>query len=82
MRRAALYVRVSTEEQAKEGFSINSQVMDLTEYSTKNNMAVVKVFKDEGISGSKFESRPGLQEMLEEADKKGFDVLLIYSYSR
>ncbi|MGB9748814.1 MAG: recombinase family protein [Candidatus Woesearchaeota archaeon] len=82
MRRAALYVRVSTEEQAKEGFSINSQVMDLTEYATKNNMAVTKIFKDEGISGSKFESRPGLQEMLDEAEKKGFDVLLIYSYSR
>ncbi len=82
MRKAAIYVRVSTEEQAKEGFSINSQIMDLEEYAKKNNMQVFKVFKDEGISGSKFEKRQGLQDMLKSANNKEFDVLLIYSYSR
>ena len=82
MRKASIYVRVSTEEQAEKGFSINSQIMDLTEYARKNNMEIVSIFKDEGVSGSKFEKRPGLQEMLKSAEKGEFDVLLIYSYSR
>ena len=82
MKKGAVYVRVSTEEQAKAGFSINSQIMDLKEYAEKNGIEVVKVFKDEGVSGTKFDNRKGLQEMLKSADKKEFDVLLIYSYSR
>ena len=82
MKFGVIYVRVSTEEQAKEGFSINSQIMDLQEYAKENGIEIKHIFKDEGISGSKFDKRPGLQEMLKSADKKDFDVLLIYSYSR
>ena len=82
MKYGVIYVRVSTEEQAKEGFSINSQIMDLQEYAKENGIEIKHTFKDEGISGSKFDKRPGLQEMLKSADKKEFDVLLIYSYSR
>ncbi len=82
MKRGAIYVRVSTEEQAKEGFSINSQIMDLKDYAKNNNIEIVKIFKDEGVSGAKFDKREGLQAMIKSADKGEFDVLLIYSYSR
>ena len=51
--RVALYGRVSTEEQALRGFSIEAQVDALKEYAKDKNMKVVDVYLDEGISGAK-----------------------------
>ncbi|WP_219913051.1 recombinase family protein, partial [Bacillus paranthracis] len=48
--KVALYVRVSTEEQAEEGFSINGQIKLLEEFCEKNSYQIVKIYKDEGIS--------------------------------
>ena len=51
--RAALYPRVSTEEQKKFGLSIHDQQNDLEEYAKAHNMKVVGVFQDAGFSARK-----------------------------
>ena len=66
VRRAALYIRVSTEEQAKKGYSIPAQREDLEEYARTNGYAVAGVFVDEGKSARKrYTARSAFMEMLE-----------------
>lgn len=49
--RIALYVRVSTEEQAKEGYSIDAQINILTTHFKNKGDNVVEIYKDDGYSG-------------------------------
>lgn len=79
--KAALYIRVSTEEQAEEGFSIAAQLRQLTDYCIKNNIEIYKVYSDEGISGQK-ENRPQFQAMIKDAEKKLFNIILVHKYDR
>ncbi|MCT7986394.1 recombinase family protein [Laspinema sp. A4] len=62
----ALYIRVSTEEQAKEGVSIPAQVEKLTAYCQQQGLTVVQTLIDEGVSAGKFLStRPGGSQLVE-----------------
>lgn len=79
--RAAIYVRVSTDEQAKEGYSIEAQINTLTLYAHSYSYQVVNIYKDEGISG-KSNERPGLKAMLRDAGNKQFDIVLVWKISR
>jgi site-specific DNA recombinase len=79
--KAALYIRVSTDEQAEEGFSIPAQIKQLTEYCNKNNIDIYKVYADEGVSGQK-ENRPQFQLMLKDAEKKLFSIILVHKFDR
>lgn len=78
---AALYVRVSTEMQAEDGFSISAQTRILTDYCEKNNISIYNIYADEGISGQK-EERPQFQKMLKEAQNKSFDIILVHKFDR
>jgi site-specific DNA recombinase len=79
--KAAVYVRVSTEMQAEEGFSISAQITELTNYCNKNDIKIFKIYADEGISGQK-EDRPQFQQMLKDAEKKLFDIILVHKFDR
>lgn len=79
--KAALYVRVSTEMQVEDGFSISAQTRMLTDYCKRNDTAIYKIYADEGISGQK-ENRPQFQHMLQDAEKKSFDVILVHKFDR
>jgi site-specific DNA recombinase len=79
--KAALYVRVSTTEQAEEGFSVAAQIHELQEYCKKNNIEIHAVYADEGISGQK-ENRPQFQKMIADAEKKLFNIILVHKYDR
>lgn len=57
------YCRVSTEEQAEEGFSIEGQTDKLRAYATLHDLGEITVITDPGISGKNM-MRPGLQQML------------------
>ena len=57
------YCRVSTEEQAAEGFSIEGQAEKLRMYATLHDLGPVTVIEDPGRSGKNLE-RPGLQQIL------------------
>lgn len=67
--RAALYERVSTEEQALRGFSIEAQIANLEEYCEKAQMKIVDHYADEGISGAKPPlKRPDLKRLLDDVE--------------
>jgi len=80
---AALYVRVSSEDQAKEGYSLIAQQEKLEEYAKKNGYILSKesIYVDDGYSG-KTENRPGLKRLSEDAQKHNFDVVLVYRLDR
>ena len=81
--RVALYGRVSTEEQALRGFSIEAQVAALKEYCEKNNMKIVDVYLDEGISGAKPPlKRPALKRLLEDVEAGKVDMILFTKLDR
>lgn len=81
---AALYIRVSTEDQME--LSPDSQRKLLLEYAKKNDFGVLDehIFTDEGISGKKAEKRPEFMKMiaLAKSKKKPFGKILVWKFSR
>jgi DNA invertase Pin-like site-specific DNA recombinase len=75
MKRAALYLRVSTVDQHPE-----TQVHDLREMAAQRGLEIVREYTDR-ISGVKAR-RPGLDEMLYDARRGRFDVLLVWAFDR
>ncbi len=82
--KAAIYVRVSTDIQAREGFSIVAQIKLIREYCTKNDIEIIKEYCDEGLSAKhdNINKRPALQEMLKDGEKGLFDTILVHKYDR
>jgi site-specific DNA recombinase len=78
--RAAIYARVSTEEQ-REGQTIDSQVAELERYAREKGRRVVGVYKDEGWSGSLL-ARPQLDRLRDDAARGLFDAVLINDVDR
>ena len=77
--RAALYVRVSTEDQAKEGFSLDAQIKRLEAYCRSRGWVAAGRFVDDGYSGRKV-NRPAYQDMMDSIDE--WDVLLVLKMDR
>ena len=63
MKRTVLYARVSTDEQAEHGYSLESQVDACQKYAAANDLSIVEEISD-GFSGAKL-SRPGLDRVRE-----------------
>jgi DNA invertase Pin-like site-specific DNA recombinase len=71
-KRAALYVRVSTDRQ-----TVENQIAALSKAAEARGWQIVETFNDAGISGAKGRAdRPGLDEMLKQAQRGKFDVVL------
>lgn len=86
MKKGAMYVRVSSEEQARDGYSIDAQIKAIKDYAIKNDIFIDDnhIYKDEGISGRKAEKRPAFMEMIKIAKSKPkqFDVILVHKFDR
>lgn len=81
--RAGLFERVSTEEQARYGYSIRSQMDALEEYCTKNNIKIVDHYTDEGVSGGKpYQKRPEMKRLLEDVQAGKIDIILFTRLDR
>lgn len=81
--RVGCYERVSTEEQALRGYSIDAQVDALNEYCAKNKMKVVEHYTDAGISGSKPAfKRPAMSQLLEDVKAGRVDMILFTKLDR
>lgn len=78
--RIALYARVSTDEQAKHGLSIEAQLFNLREWAKRNKHTIVGEYVDAGISGKKAPTkRPALSRFFAEVDN-GLQVdLLVFT---
>lgn len=73
--RAALYFRVSKDEQAKHGYSIPDQRRVLREHAAREGWRVVEEYEDDGYSGGD-PHRPGLRRVMELAAEGAIDVVL------
>lgn len=79
MKRAAVYIRVSTQEQAQEGYSVGEQKERLIAYCKAHDWIIADLYVDGGYTGSNI-NRPGMQKLISETDK--FDVVLVYKLDR
>jgi site-specific DNA recombinase len=79
--RISLYIRVSTEDQAKEGYSLEVQREYLESFAEREGYEVYKTYQDDGISRYPTD-RPALQDLLKDAEQKKFDLVLVYKIDR
>lgn len=81
IKKVCLYIRVSTEEQATEGYSLSAQVNTLRQYAELQGWYVTNVYA-EGISGKSIKGRPQLQQLLVDMQYGQFDGILVWKISR
>ena len=79
--RAIGYVRVSTEEQAQTGVSLDAQEEKIRAYCIAKEWDLLRVIRDEGFSAKDL-NRPGIQEIIEGCKRKEFDVVVILKLVR
>lgn len=80
-KRVFVYIRVSTREQAEEGYSIGEQEARLRKYCDAMGWILVRVFIDPGFSGSNMD-RPALQDMINEIERGNADIVLVDKLDR
>ena len=79
---AGVYIRVSTEDQAREGFSLGEQEEKLLQLCNFKELEVYKVYKDAGISAKDMEHRPQFQEMLQDMKEGKINYIVAYKLDR
>ena len=77
----ALYVRVSTEEQAINGDSLRTQREELTKYALKNGFHIYGIYEDDGFSATNLK-RPALQRLLKDVEQNKINRILITKLDR
>lgn len=83
MKRAALYIRVSTEEQARHGLSLTDQKNALEIYAKDNGYTIVGEYEDAGISARKsYKKRPALLRLLDDCKAGKIDTILFIKLDR
>lgn len=83
VQRVALYIRVSTEEQAQHGYSLEAQENALVEFANANNYKVVGIYRDEGFSARKSViKRKVMQELLQDVEQNKIDLILFTKLDR
>lgn len=81
--RAALYIRVSTEEQAMHGYSLDAQKEALMHYARNHSMEIASVYIDEGVTARKsFRVRPQFNRMLQDVQADKLDIILFIKLDR
>ena len=77
-KRAAIYVRVSTDKQ-----TVENQLLELRRIAERRGWQVVEEYHDVGISSAKGrKDRPGLDRMLKDAQRRKFDVVMAWAIDR
>ena len=79
---AGIYIRVSTEDQAREGFSLGEQEEKLRQLCKYKEFEIFKIYKDAGISAKDMEHRPGFQEMMEDMKQGKINYIVAYKLDR
>lgn len=81
MKSIAIYCRVSTQEQAAEGYSIGEQQSGLSIFCAAHDWKVAHVYSDPGYSGAKLQ-RPAIQQLIRDCSYGLFDAVLVYKLDR
>jgi DNA invertase Pin-like site-specific DNA recombinase len=79
--KAVGYIRVSTEEQAKEGVSLDAQGARIKAYCAAKGWTLLRVYRDEGVSGKDL-NRPGIKSLLNDLKGNGVDVVVTVKLDR
>ena len=81
--RAAIYTRVSSEDQVSDGFGLEVQYEQCVNYAKLYELEIVLEFSDPGISGTKdADERPGLRAAIQAASNREYDVLILPALDR
>lgn len=78
----AIYTRVSTTDQAREGHSLEEQEKRLRARCISNDYEVYKVYTDAGISGKSTDNRPAYQQMIKDMKKGKFNSIMAFKMDR
>lgn len=78
---AGIYIRVSTFDQVREGFSLGEQEERLKEFCNFRRYNIYKIYQDAGIS-AKNDKRPAYQEMIEDVKKGNINVIVALKLDR
>ncbi len=78
---AGIYIRVSTEDQAREGFSLGEQEERLKEFCNFKRYNIYKVYEDAGVS-AKNDKRPAYQELMKDVKDKTINVIVAFKLDR
>ena len=79
---AGIYIRVSTEDQAREGFSLGEQEEKLRQLCKYKDFEIYKIYKDAGISAKNMKDRPAFQQMLEDMKAGKLNYIVAYKLDR
>ena len=79
--RCRIYVRVSTDDQKDNGYSIDSQLRKIKEYCERNNYIIVSTYNDAGYSGKDL-MRPEMQRLPQDIKSKKIDKLVAIKVDR
>ena len=79
---AGIYIRVSTEDQVREGFSLGEQEEKLKQLCKYKDYKIYKVYKDAGISAKDMANRPAFQQMLEDMKAGKINYIVAYKLDR
>lgn len=79
--RAALYIRVSTLEQSKNGYSVGEQKQRLTKFANAKEYTIVNTYVDPGFSGTNL-NRPAMQRLMKDIDNHNIDAVFIWKLDR
>ncbi len=88
MTKAIGYIRVSTQGQVRDGYSLVYQRDEIVRYCAEHNLELVRIYEDKGISGAKVAEdgisveRAGLQSMLSDLDSVAIDCVVVLNTSR
>jgi len=82
LKNAGIYVRVSTERQVQEGYSISAQKENLTKFAESHDFKVYDIYADEGISGKDIEGRPSVKRLIQDIKVGKIDVVLLQRFDR
>ncbi len=80
--KAVGYIRVSTEEQSRDGISLDLQAQKIRAYCDLHDLELVDTVKDAGISGKSIEKRPGIREVLKRVSAGEVDAIIVYKLDR
>ena len=76
------YVRVSTEEQARKGVSLENQKDRIRDYCQYKGFELLHIIEDAGVSGGKNKGRHGFMELMGAIEANGIDIVVLYSLER
>lgn len=79
---AAIYIRVSTLDQAQDGYSLTAQEETLRKWCKDHHYSIYDIYADRGISGKDIDHRPDMIRLMSDAAKKKFDIVVCWALSR